>query len=1690
MRPRIVLVVALTLALVAVLGGVASGQILPETTSYTTAAECYTCHQGTGAAVTRADFSVVGAVNYSKCVTCHNFTNANSHYHLEQTASACARCHNNYSYFALDIPADAVIIGGPATVTEFGKFAYAGSLSTAPSQLHALHDGGGWVERAWGTKAWPSGYPWAAGTTPCSGCHAAAACTACHDAPAAAHGGHAASLYPAVSVRTATGTAISYAASTCINPACHDLAKTGTIGFTPACGSCHPTKTTPHGYIDVDHIAADGTSEGYACSNCHSLDLSTAHGDSIAAGTSCATCHPTPRNTLTTWDQTCATGGCHTVGSTAPMHADTSTKHAVSAGNTLCLDCHAGTELGTIHAAAVDATTGATSCLVCHTAADAPPATADCTVCHFTFDAHYDTVKHQSTSITCGGSGCHDTPGLVAVHQQRNAAFDCWGCHNSVRAEVQNAITNHLTGCGDCHGSISALGGHRDAHAAVPPLANDDGTPNYSYTTGSVGLAPTRDCVGCHTSNLVDEHVGLQLSGAWVILPRYDAGGAAFTCGTCHDQPAGSGVQNAIAAKQSACESCHTVHAPIQVAHASAFVDNPPLACAECHSANLADEHNGTYTSTAGLTGCDVCHALYTGQTSGTVTGDAAQAAISVGNDTRCSACHAAYHTNSTAHQASSAATLACGSCHAAGQTVIDVTALHPTCATCHGSARIGEISGHTAECASCHSAEGTDYHKTMDVHLAPASSGCSVTGCHHSTGDVRDFHPTCATCHSDAADPGKTTACVNCHFTEGSAASGGYHATIDSRHTPADTYSAGCATCHDTTDVRSLHVTSGCNQCHYVEGCTDCHNAMSYFPTKSAGCATCHSAEGTDYHELMATSHTFSAMPTSCTTGSRCHAANTLPEEHQRFIAEFGYTSTCDLCHKNTDPARIPAGATADCASCHDVHGDIATIHTATQSQACVDCHETGDVRAIHAATADASCAVCHEAPADRIDWATATIECGSCHTKTPLDTAHYPAAAHDATAETGCNQCHYKDMKAEHFKATVAVTCVQCHETKVDAFTVAWDKTCAACHPTKHGAQQTSHVSTTTACGGTGCHNIADAEAIHTGPTGPGCGACHVDPATPATTTTCTDAGCHPNVGTNHHESHNAAAANPGGCNGCHQLYLDNEHARLGMTCDTCHKSTVPAVAAAIAAGDLRCKTCHPTMHSAQDWEFNPGNASLHRVSAALPGMRTSFVVNGATYSWSLPSASSFLKTGWTTSSVMGCDACHTYTGATGPQGATMQVVMDPAYPTLYSNGILSRSSASGMSTGLICSKCHDLNGSGSTWSNIVHKEHDDRGMTEGGRCVSCHVKVPHGAKRPRLLGASTDPAPYTTVSGGLIEFKLRSYTPNGWQKSDCYAACSTDRHPNQSSPWPAADAVAPTTGTVGGTVKTSSGSAIAGATVSVGGKTATTGSTGTYSVADVIAGTYSMTVAANGYTTWSGSVTITAGSTVTQNVTLVAAPPAPTTGAVTGTVTKSGGGALSGATVSIAGKTATTGSTGTYSIADITAGTYTMTVSATGYTTWSGSVTITAGSTLTNNVALVVVPPTPVNLAPAGSASASSQDSFSYSAAKAIDGSATTYWRSNGNGYEWLRVDLGSAKSLAQVVVNWNGSRYARSYRIETSNDGSNWTSRYSTSSGNGGIDTLTFAAVSARYVRVYCTSANDSDYRINEFEVWGY
>ncbi|MDZ5444871.1 penicillin acylase family protein [Micromonospora sp. 4G57] len=126
---------------------------------------------------------------------------------------------------------------------------------------------------------------------------------------------------------------------------------------------------------------------------------------------------------------------------------------------------------------------------------------------------------------------------------------------------------------------------------------------------------------------------------------------------------------------------------------------------------------------------------------------------------------------------------------------------------------------------------------------------------------------------------------------------------------------------------------------------------------------------------------------------------------------------------------------------------------------------------------------------------------------------------------------------------------------------------------------------------------------------------------------------------------------------------------------------------------------------------------------------------------------------------------------------------------------------------------------------------------------------------------------------------------------------------------------------------------------------------------------------------------------------------------------------------------------------------------------------------------------------NLAQGRAATASStQFLTSHTPDKAVDGSLGTRWSSSYADNQWIRVDLGSGRTVNRVILRWEAA-YGSAYRVEVSTDGATWRTAFSTTTGNGGVDNVTFAPVTARYVRVYGVKrATSYGFSLHEFEVY--
>ncbi|RZU54136.1 F5/8 type C domain-containing protein [Krasilnikovia cinnamomea] len=120
--------------------------------------------------------------------------------------------------------------------------------------------------------------------------------------------------------------------------------------------------------------------------------------------------------------------------------------------------------------------------------------------------------------------------------------------------------------------------------------------------------------------------------------------------------------------------------------------------------------------------------------------------------------------------------------------------------------------------------------------------------------------------------------------------------------------------------------------------------------------------------------------------------------------------------------------------------------------------------------------------------------------------------------------------------------------------------------------------------------------------------------------------------------------------------------------------------------------------------------------------------------------------------------------------------------------------------------------------------------------------------------------------------------------------------------------------------------------------------------------------------------------------------------------------------------------------------------------------------------------------------GAAATVSSAQFGHPASHAVDGNAATRWASSWSDNQWLRLDLRSTTQVGRVTIRWE-TAYASAYRVQVSTDGTTWRQVAAVDDSNGGVDTVAFPAVSARYLRLDC-DRRASSYGFSVYELQAY
>ena len=128
-------------------------------------------------------------------------------------------------------------------------------------------------------------------------------------------------------------------------------------------------------------------------------------------------------------------------------------------------------------------------------------------------------------------------------------------------------------------------------------------------------------------------------------------------------------------------------------------------------------------------------------------------------------------------------------------------------------------------------------------------------------------------------------------------------------------------------------------------------------------------------------------------------------------------------------------------------------------------------------------------------------------------------------------------------------------------------------------------------------------------------------------------------------------------------------------------------------------------------------------------------------------------------------------------------------------------------------------------------------------------------------------------------------------------------------------------------------------------------------------------------------------------------------------------------------------------------------------------------------------------PVLLSQGKTATASTTESTDYLGAKlAVDGDNGTRWASAATDNQWIQVDLGAKATIERVDLRWE-SAYGKSYTIQTSDDGTSWTTVATKTNGTGGNESLAVTGA-GRYVRLQGVARGTGyGYSLWELQVFG-
>ena len=151
-----------------------------------------------------------------------------------------------------------------------------------------------------------------------------------------------------------------------------------------------------------------------------------------------------------------------------------------------------------------------------------------------------------------------------------------------------------------------------------------------------------------------------------------------------------------------------------------------------------------------------------------------------------------------------------------------------------------------------------------------------------------------------------------------------------------------------------------------------------------------------------------------------------------------------------------------------------------------------------------------------------------------------------------------------------------------------------------------------------------------------------------------------------------------------------------------------------------------------------------------------------------------------------------------------------------------------------------------------------------------------------------------------------------------------------------------------------------------------------------------------------------------------------------------------------------------------------------------------TVTATNSSISKTATIDVLPSNTNLSyVTGVKNTATASSVNQAASNAFDNNAGTRWETAASDPQWIKVDLGSVKTITDIVISWEFAS-AKDYIIETSTDDINYTTAITKTNMASGArtDRMYDVSFTGRYIRLTGTARTSAyGYSIYEFQIYG-